>query len=220
MINNCLLFCLAILMAVVTRASAQEWVNTSGATNAPDFSKLSYDEASDEALSESVHIMGSKTKKIGPQYIANLVNQLRQGNLDDDKKVVVIWLLGELRASDTNAIEMLIKNIDLKASKLDPLLRIRRWGEYPAEEALENIGMPVVDPVFSHLSTESKGLRRHLMCKALIQVEGKIDGRWNVNQSEALGKQFCKQQLNQMLSNESDPAKKANIELALKELVK
>jgi len=185
------------------------------ATNPPNFSKLPYKEADEAAFLED-DLIGREAKTICPEYITNLVNQLRYGQLDNDNKVLAIWLLGELHPIDANSIDVLIEYVDLKATKLDPKTRIRRWGDYPAEEALIKIGMPTVNHILNHLSTETNELRRHLMCVVLVEVEGKKGEVFN----GADGKAITQNQIKHKLADESDSTRRANLEAALKELEK
>ncbi|MGH7976620.1 MAG: hypothetical protein ACREDS_00530 [Limisphaerales bacterium] len=165
---------LILLLAISIVVKAQDsQVNSDCFTNPPDFNKLSYDEANTVVDSED-DLIGRGIKKICPEYITNLVNQIRNGALNSDNKTLAIYLLGELHPDDTNSIEVLIENIDFKATKFDHILKtrisIKRWGSYPAEEALIKIGRPVVDPILNHLPTENSELRRQLMCDVLKQV--------------------------------------------------
>jgi len=138
-------------------------------TNPPDFIYLSYNEANATVKSEDDSI-GRGAEKVCPEYITNLVYQLREGHLSNDNKTLAIYLLGELHPNDTNSIEFLIENIDFKATKIDPPWAPRRWGEYPAEEALITVGQPAVIPILNHLPSETNQLRRQLMCDVLKQV--------------------------------------------------
>ena len=71
---------------------------------------------------------------------------------------------------NTNSIEVLIEDIDLKATKFDEPASLPRWGFYPAQQALIKIGEPVVEPILNHLPTEISELRRRLMCDVLKEV--------------------------------------------------
>ena len=153
--------CILIFLLVATFTVHAQ--NSDCITNPPDFSKLSYGEANAVVNSE-------KTKNVCPGYIANLASQLRRGDLSDDNKTVAIYFLGTLRPTDTNSIEILIENIDFRALKLDPKTDLRRWGQFPAEEALIKIGKPVIEPILEHLPKETSELRRQLMCNVLKQV--------------------------------------------------
>jgi hypothetical protein len=136
----------------------------------PNFANMSYGDA-DKAVYEILWSVLRKEKTVGPEFVPDLVDQLRHGKLTDEKKVLLIYALGLLHPTDTNSIEALIENIDLKAPHLDPAYGIPRWGQYPAAEALWRIGVPTIDPILRHLPTESNSLRRHLMCGVLISVE-------------------------------------------------
>jgi hypothetical protein len=176
---------------------------------------MSYDEASDAVTREANDIMASKWKIIGPEYLSNLVGVVRNGNLDDERKVLAVYLLGELRPSDTNSVMALLENIDLKSLKYD-LRSMPRWGDYPAQEALISIGKPCVSVLLGSLPSEGRELRRHLICKTLVEIEG----RNGESVSKELGRQIVQTQLGEKLATESDPSKKANLELALKEVEK
>jgi hypothetical protein len=153
---------LSLLLVTAFNVRAQNFdVTPDCVTNPPAFSEMSYQVAS-QAVNDELR------KKLCPEYIGNLVEEIRHGNLGNNK-VPAIYLLGELRPHDENSIEVLIENIDLK-SPPNPLLAPLRWGEYPAEEALIKIGKPVVEPILNHLPKETSELRRQLMCDVLKQV--------------------------------------------------
>ena len=127
----------------------------------------------------------------------NLVKLLRDGNLPTEKKVYVIYLLGQLRA--VSAVTILIDHIDLKAPKVDSDA-IGRWGLYPAQEALVRIGTPAVNAVIDKLPTEKNELRRQLMCAVL---------------SDALGSRVADAMLRFRHEEERDPSHRANLEAAI-----
>lgn len=131
----------------------------------PDFTKMPSYKEMNAALDAVVELKPMAT----PEYVSNLVSQIKQDNASDEAKVYAIFLLGELRATNTTAIEILIEKIDLKAPR-QLALRLPPWGEYPAEEALIKIGKPVIDPILNHLPTENSELRRQLMCDVLKKV--------------------------------------------------
>src|SRR6266446_4707465 len=111
-----------------------------------------------ENMSQSV----DQAVKSYHEIIADLMGQLRQGGLSNEGKVYDIYLLGQLRA--TEAVTILIGNIDFKASKVDPKGGIGRWGMYPAHEALSKVGAPAVNMILDKLASERNDLRRKLMC--------------------------------------------------------
>lgn len=155
------LFILILLLLAMRNTYAQQLQGC--ATNPPDFVKLPYQEIDNMLYDE-------EQKKICSEYIENLVRQLHDSKLNDDNKTLAIYFLGELRPTDTDSIEILINNIDFRATKIDPKTRFPRWGAYPAEEALVKIGQPVVIPILNHLPSETNQLRRQLMCEVLWKV--------------------------------------------------
>jgi len=159
------ILCSALLVFIESGLRAQNFGATLNCvTNPPDFSKLTYEEANKATYSET-------RRKTCPEYTANLVNQIRYGKLSNDNKVLAIFLLGELRPSDTNSLEVFIEDIDFKASRFDEPAAFPRWGLYPAEEALMyKVGKPAVNPILNHLPSETNELRRQLMCDVLKQV--------------------------------------------------
>jgi HEAT repeat protein len=90
--------------------------------------------------------------------------------LGDDNKVLAIYLLGELRPSDATSVELLIQNIDLKATRFDLKTDFPRWGQYPAVEALIKVGEPAVILILNELPNETNQLRRQLLCEVLKRV--------------------------------------------------
>jgi hypothetical protein len=179
---------------------------SSWVTNPPDFSQLSYEDAG-RALNKEVR------KKIAPEYVTNLVNQLRKRDLASDKKVFVICLLGELRPTDKNSMEALIDDVAFVPPQADDHTW-KRWGSFPSAKALTDIGMPAVDPILNHLSVETNALRRQLMCDVLIRVEGKSGVHYN----EEEGKKIMQGQVNERLIHESIPARQSNLKASLREL--
>jgi hypothetical protein len=167
-------------------------------TNPPDFKKLDYEKANQAVERDQL-------RQLCSEYVTNLVNQLRGGQLSNDNKVLAIYLLGWLRPTDSTSIQYLIDTVDFKASKLDSKTGLRRWGEYPAQEALMKIGKPTVAPILHYLPQETNELRRQLMCFVIKKV----------GNTEAL---FA--QINQMLGDELNANRRANLEAAFKELKK
>jgi hypothetical protein len=159
--SYCFLFVLGL--------GAQNALPSSAYDNPPDFGKLTYEKALDAVYDED-NMISRGAKKIGAQYINNLVHQLQYGHLSNDNKTLAINLLGDLHPNDTNAIEFLIENIDFIAARIEPPDHITRWGKYPAEEALVAIGKPAVEPILNHLPQENDELRRQLMCDVLKEV--------------------------------------------------
>ena len=137
--------------------------------NPPDFSKMSYNEANETSFTESDLIESGK-KKICPEYVTNLVNQLRSERLSHDNEALAIDLLGAVRPSDSNSIEFFIQNIDFERTKFDDPNRFLTQSKYPCEAALMRIGQPVIIPILNHLPNETSQLRRKLMCDVLKQV--------------------------------------------------
>jgi hypothetical protein len=133
--------------------------------------------------------------------IAHLIDQLRDAGISKPAKVHAVYLLGQLRA--TAAVTPLLEQIDLKAEQVDPKGGIGRWGLYPAQEALARIGNPAVQMILDVLPREKDELRRKLMCHVLSDVEGT---------------EFAKLLVQMRRDKETDAARKANLELALRVL--
>jgi len=201
----------SILLAAIFTAYAQNpTASLNCATNPPDWGAMSYREA-DEASSKEANLICIGWKNICPEYITNLVSQLRDGRLDNDRKVLAVWLLGELwlfskvQPSDTMSIEVLIEYVDLRATKFDPNMRVARWGDYPAQEALKyKVRKRAANPVLQKLAGETNDLRRYLMCDVL---RSKL----------VLGQAAALDQLKHRIHAEPDPLKRANLQLALKQ---
>jgi hypothetical protein len=99
----------------------------------------------------------------------NLLGQLHYAKTGE-QKTIVIFLLGRLRAKE--AIDDLVKMIDFRAAYFDPKTRFARWGEYPAQEALQKIGTPCEISVLDALGKEKSELRRKLFLEVLRNVYG------------------------------------------------
>jgi hypothetical protein len=128
----------------------------------------------------------------------DLVKQLRDANLPTERKVYVIYLLGQLRA--VSAVAALIDRIDLKAPKVESDA-IGRWGLYPSQEALVRIGTPAVNAVIDKLPTEGNELRRQLMCAVI---------------SDSLGNRVADAMVRFRYEEERDPSRRANLEAAVR----
>lgn len=131
----------------------------------PDFTKM----ASYKEMNAALNAVEDSRPTATPEYVSNLVFQIKKESASDEARVYAIFLLGKLHATNSTAIEVLIDKIDLKAPH-QLALRLPPWGEYPAEEALVTIGKPVVEPILNHLSGETNQLRRQLMCDVLKRV--------------------------------------------------
>lgn len=175
------------------------------ATNPPDYSKLTFSEADVATKAEEQSILGTRIKRICPEYITNLVFQLRSGSLNESNKVLTVYLLGMLHPDDSNSIEALIECIELRATVFDPKTAIVRWGYYPAQEALIGIRKPALNPVIAHLHSETNSLRRHLMCGVVRHVEGWKSGM---------------EHLKKLAAAESDAERRKNLELSVEALEK
>ena len=196
-----LLFPLILSLAPATCHAGNECV-----TNPPNLCVLGQQEANTAVNWEVYLIAEKKTKKICPEYITNLVEELRNGNLDNAKTVLGIYLLGEMRPTDTNAVHYLIQHIDLKPLNPESYESLGpRWQDYPASEALVKIKEPSISPILNNLPGETNDLRRHLMCDVLKQVEGKSRAQTDIQQRLAM---------------ESDATRRNFLNFALKELEK
>ena len=134
------------------------------------------------------------------QLIGDLMNQLDALRKGDAKgKEHIIYLLGTYGA--TEAVKLLTDMIDFKATIVDPRVRIGRWGLYPAQEALVKIGKPAANEVLRRIASEADPTRRKLMCIVIEAVEGEKVGRLR---------------LTWLLEEEKDPARRTNLEEALK----
>jgi hypothetical protein len=135
--NQRFIFGIFVLFAVL-KVDAQGWRTDSPATNPPDFTKLSYEEARSAIIDETA-------KYRSPEYIANLLNQVRSGQLNPDNKAFAIDLLGMLQTTNADVIEFLIQNIDFERKRLEKPGGPNVFLKYPCEGALMRIGKPVVD---------------------------------------------------------------------------
>ena len=104
----------------------------------------------------------------------DLMAQLRD-NSSVEAKVYLIYLLGELRYG--RAANLLTDHIDLKAPRLDVASAIRRWGPYPAADALTSIGAPAIGEISSRLPKDQTDLRRKLMVGVIWDIKGDKCGR-------------------------------------------
>jgi hypothetical protein len=179
-----------ILFLVVLTVSGQVVVD-----NAANLGKMSYKDASDFI---------NKVVDQNDNLIATLAKEISQTNFPADSKVCAIYLLGELRAKDRVSIQALMERIDFVAPRQDLRINIARWGMYPAEEALEKIGMPAVQAaVETYIPKEESQVKRHLMTMLLQDV---------------LGRELAISFVEQRLAKESDPKNSAGLEMALKDM--
>ncbi len=124
--------------------------------------RLESDKATEQLLKTHADVAG------------DLIGQLQQ-NPSAETKVYLIYLLGQIR--DVRAVGVLTDNIDHKAPKLDLASRIARWGDYPAAEALANIGIMSIQEIAVRLPKEQPELRRKLMVTVIRDTFGERLGR-------------------------------------------
>ena len=201
---QCPIFFLLALVPLQLNAQVNN-SNSSYSTNPPNFNSLSYEQANLAVKNEEDLILAARVKTISHEYITNLAGQVRLGTMNSSNKVLAIYLLGVLRPSDTNSVEVLIECVDFKAVVFDSKSAIMRWGEYPAQEALIKIGRPSIAPIFAHLHSETNQLRRLLLCGVVRNLEG-----WGTGM----------RLLRQLAVQESDAERRNNLEMSVKELEK
>lgn len=189
---------------------AQTDLKKAYASNPPNFLTLHYEEAS-----AAVDIVEKLNLKPSSEYISQILFQIRNHNISNEGKIFAIYLLGCLCTTNSGAIQILIDNVDLKALHLDPALRIRRFGDYPAEEALLKIGQPSVYLILQDLPKETNAFRIHLLCDVLVRVESQ-----KPNLNVVAGKSVAQKQIKDMLLDEKDSTRRINLTAALKELEK
>ena len=172
----------------------------------PDFSTLSYT-AANEAMYDTIeYAVNMPLKRVAPEYVDKLVDQLRRTKLSNVNKTLAIYLLGRLRPQDANSIVTLIELIDWKAASSD--LRDERWSSYPARDALLRIGEASVGPIVQDLPSETNALRRQLLC-AVVSTFGRT------NWTTAWQPKPAIEQLQQMRATAADAVQQRNIDAAL-----
>ena len=135
-----------LITAQLLRESAENATNLLKNVKAPDFSKLSYEEAS-----KAVNSITSQNRQI----VTDLLHQIVHGSLTPEAKTFALYLLGEMRSRDAYAVTVLIDNIDFKTPRVDNEWRVGRWGTYPAQEALVKTRSPFVYGIVNRLAVET-----------------------------------------------------------------
>lgn len=171
----------------------------------PDFAALPYEEADRMVTLEA-------GKHVDAEYIAKLVRQINGSALNNDKMVLAVYLLGELRPNDPDSVGALIRLVDLRALRMDPKGDSVRWGWYPAQEALVKIGEPAIEPVLKQLAIETDARRLRLLCGVLTCVKGRDGLRLDI----ARGNRAALELIQREIRDETAPSRKANLEAAIK----
>ncbi len=185
-------FTLVALTALLTSLTANANVAAKDfRLSVPDFTAVSEKEG-DVAAAQVLESYENVT--------AELIRQMADPKSSANAKTLAAYLLGELRV--VRAVGRLADNIDLKAPRIDPKIRKGRWGEFPAQEALNKIGIPAAVEVLVRLRTEQNQLRRELMIRVIRGVYG-----------DDFGRRFIQNRL----AKETDPMHKQNLNLALKD---
>jgi hypothetical protein len=151
---------------------------SAGSPKIPVFRDLDDKAASDaaDALVENYHT----TEK-------ELTSQMDSGKTSASRKLLLIYVLGEMRSSW--AVPSLVGIVDFPAPFLKGLPSdISPWGHYPAVDALTSIGNPSVTRIIDVLSTETNPLRMQLMFTVIYQVEGNKRGRIDIEDALATTK--------------------------------
>jgi len=172
----------------------------------PDFSTISYDSANEVVCYTIFDVIDMPLKKVAPEYFTGLVDQLRQNKLSKANKTLAIYLLGKMKAQETNSIETLIKLIDWKAIASD--YGDKRWTLYPARDALLRIGEASVGPIVQDLPGETNALRRQLLC-AVVSTFGRTNWTTSWQPKPAI------EQLQRLRATESEQSRQQNIDAAL-----
>jgi hypothetical protein len=105
----------------------------------------------------------------------DLLGQFDDAATPDDRRVFLIYLLGQLRSQ--NAATSLAKSIDFSAPFVDPKTNVGRWGPYPVVDALINIGGTAKTVALEALSTDTNELRTNLFVTVLHDIDGAKMGR-------------------------------------------
>jgi|WetSurMetagenome_2_1015567.scaffolds.fasta_scaffold457184_2 hypothetical protein len=144
----------------------------------PDFRQLSPDEGSD--------MVNSVDLALG-HIESDLLMQLSDEHTAQDTKTYLIFLLGQMRSRV--AVKPLYDLIDFKATRMDPAFAPRRWGEFPAQEALVKIGTPAAIEGVNRLGVIDVEANRKSIAKVILAVDGKELGRSRIDFAIAQEKQ-------------------------------
>ena len=118
-------------------------------------------------------------------------------------KTAAIYLIGRHRLPD--GVRELIKQIDFDSESQSRGSPLPLWGQYPAMEALINIGQPAVPAAVELLAKDMNDLRRDLAVKVIRYVEDAEIARFILARAQ---------------SNEPDQNRKANLQDAIGRLDK
>jgi len=118
-------------------------------------------------------------------------------------KTATIYLIGRHRL--LNGVKELIKQIDFDSESQSRGSPLPLWGQYPAMEALINIGQPAIPAAVDLLATDINDLRRDLAVKVIRYVEDAETAKFILARVHA---------------GEIDPNRKANLQDAIDRLEK
>ena len=116
----------------------------------------------------------------------DLLAQLNQPGLTNRAEAAITHLLGRLRAED--AVSALLRRITFISVINDlgnGIVTAYSWGHHPAVNALISIGPPSVRAILTMLPQETNPLRRRLMVKVLVGVEGRAVTRFRLRRAIA-----------------------------------
>jgi len=180
------------------------------ATSPPDFASLSYVDAR-TAVGVTLDDVNGCLLHLSSEYPLNIIQQLKEKNLSDNKKALAIYLLGAIKPQDTNSIAVLVERIDfeVKVPYSDPKWRsLYSWSLYPARDALLRIGEASVGPIVLDLPCETNALRRQLLCAVVSTF-------WRTNWTTAWQPKAAIDQLQRLRATESEQSRQQNIDAAL-----
>ncbi len=135
------------------------------------------------------------------ELLSALVRQLDTSS--KSVQVAAIYLIGRHRLSE--GVGELVQRIDFDGKDEVELRSEPLWEQYPAMEALINIGRPSVAPALELLATDPSDLRRDLAVKVIRYAEDAEVARFIVQRAYAA---------------EADAARKSNLKDALVRLDK
>ncbi len=131
--------------------------------------------------------------------------RLRQGANAARRAVCLMYVLGQIRAA--RCVPAMLAAIDLSprwpGHKKTAIFLPLGWGYHPAVQFLVRIGEPSVRAILKVLPDETGALRRNLLVRVLVGVEGRAVTRFRLKRA---------------IAKASTPAAKANLQAALRDV--
>ncbi len=200
--------CIAVVLVAVAFLNTTAFCVAAGPrtlVGTPNFAALSVEAAVSTAVVMAGHYELDSRSLTGQLDRIIPLARGRQGANAARRAVCLMYVLGQIRAA--RCVPAILAAIDLSPQwpghKKTAIFIPLGWGYHPAVQFLVRIGQPSVRAILKVLPNETNTLRRKLMVRVLVGVEGRAVTRFRLKRA---------------IVKASTAAVKANLQAALRDM--